>query len=469
LKRETIDLSQERNLVSLLVNNKTYADTIMPILSEKNLEAPYSKLICQWVREYYEVYKDVPKSSIQDIYELKKSHIEEDSTLESVGEFLVSLSEEYDESNYSNIQYFIDSGEAYIKTCNLKAFNEKLSALVNQGKLSEAEQSIANYKQAGICKDRGVDIFNDTDRIRQAYEETQSSILTIPGDLGTLLGKFYRGDVSIFLGAFKSGKSFALQMLSEYGAEQGLRVLHINLEISESQLIKRFWSSLVGEPDKPGIYQVPYFRADREPTDVIDPNTQYVVSYKPREYKGVTFDDIPKTKQGLALRYKGGSIRLFSLPAESTGILELESLLDNLQYYDHFVPDILAIDYPALLNGKMYGREPRFILDGIYKNLRRIAQERHMHITAASQAGRNSLEGEEIGAINAAEGVAIIAHGAKVISIYHTQEELENQIVNVKIDIDRAGIGSYDTVVGIQNLKCGKFCIDSRFKSRIGG
>jgi hypothetical protein len=469
LKRETIDLSRERNLIILLINNKEFTEAILPILAEKNLEAPYSKLLAGWVREYWDTYHDVPKSSIQDIFELKRAHIEEDSTLETVGEFLKSLSEEYDPKNYTNVKYFIDNSEDYIKERHLKCHIEKVSALTAQGKLDQAEQEIANYKQPGICKDKGVDIFNDIDRIKKAYEATETSLFSIPGDVGTLLSKFYRGDVSVILGGMKAGKSYALQMLSENAAEQGLRVLHLNLEISEDQLIKRFWSSLIGQPDRPGTYDVPYFQSDREPSEAPSRDAQFIVAHRQQTFAGVSFEDIPKIKQGLALRYKGGAIRLFSLPSASTGIPEVESLLDNLQYYDNFVPDVLCIDYPALLNGKEFGREPRVILDGIYKNLRRIAQERHMHITAASQAGRQSLEGEEIGAINAAESVAIIAHGAKVISIYHTTEELEAGIVNIKVDIDRAGLGSYDTVVALQNLNCAKFCIDSRFKSKVGG
>ena len=73
MKRETISLSQERTLISLLINNKQYAEAIIPILSEKNLESPYAKLTAQWVREYWETYKQPPMSAIQDIYELKNA------------------------------------------------------------------------------------------------------------------------------------------------------------------------------------------------------------------------------------------------------------------------------------------------------------------------------------------------------------------------------------------------------------
>ena len=144
MKRETISLSQERTLISLLINNKQYAEAIIPILSEKNLESPYARLVSQWVREYWETYKQPPMSAIQDIYELKKAHIEDDAVLESVGEFLSSLSEEYNPDDYSNIQYFIDNGEKYVKEQNLKRFAEKIQGLTSTGKLAEAEQCISN-------------------------------------------------------------------------------------------------------------------------------------------------------------------------------------------------------------------------------------------------------------------------------------------------------------------------------------
>jgi hypothetical protein len=469
LKREQIDLSRERTLTTLLINNKEFTEAILPILAEKNLESSYSKLLAGWVREYWDTYHDVPKSSIQDIYELKKAHIDEDSTLESVGEFLVSLSEEYNPDDYSNIQYFIDNGEKYVKERNLKCFAEKIQALTAQGKLIQADGEIANYKQAGIAVEKGISVIRDIDKVKEAFSEDAAPMFTFAGDMGKLLGSFYRGDVSCCLAGAKAGKSLFLQHVAETAAEQGLNVVYINLEMIWKYIIRRFTCSMTFQPEKPGTYQVPYFRPDVEPTEGINENTLWTVSSRDQQFDGVSFDDVEKMRQGFSLRYKGGDIRVFSLPAEGTGPAEIEALLDSLAYYDRFVPDVVVLDYATLMSSKGAGKtEFRHGIDFVYRNLRRIAQERNIHIATAAQANRSSLDGEEIGAGNVGESISIVQHAAKIISLYHTQEETMKGVVNLKVDIDRYK-NSYDTVQAIQFLSASKFCIDSRFSSRTTG
>lgn len=472
MKREQISLSQERSLITLLINNKSYADAILPILSEKNLEAPYSKMIASWVREYYETYKQPPMSAIQDIYELKKAHIEDDAVLESVGEFLVSLSEEYDPDQYNNIQYFIDSGEKYIKERNLKCFIEKLQAMTTQGKLVQAESEISNYRQMGTYIENGISVVKDFDKMKEAFSEDSTSLFTFAGDIGKLLGSFYRGDVSCALGAAKSGKSLFLQQVAETAAEQGLNVVYINLEMIWKYIIRRFGCSMNFQTEKRGIYQVPYFRPELEPGQVPDENTIWTVSSREQEFEGMNsvFDNLEKVKQGFSFRYKGGDIRVFSLPAEGTGPAEIEALLDSLAYYDKFVPDLLIVDYATLLSARGAGKTTEFRhgIDYVYRSLRRIAQERNIHIATAAQATRSALDGEEIGASNVGESVSIVQHSAKIISLYHTQEEISRGVVNLRIDCDRYQ-NIYDTVQAIQFLSASKFCIDSRFSSRTTG
>jgi hypothetical protein len=469
LKRETVDLSRERNLITLLINNKEFTEAILPILAEKNLESSYSKLLAGWVREYWDTYHDVPKSSIQDIFELKRAHIEEDSTLETVGEFLKSLSEEYDPKSYTNVKYFIDNSEDYIKERNLKCFVEKVSALTSQGKLIAAESEVSNYKQVGIVGDTGISVIHDIDKIKEAFAEDDESVFTVAGDLGELLGDFYRGDVSVALSQAKGGKSLYLQMLSEVAAEQGNRVLVINLEMIWKYVVRRYRHSLTFQPKFPGIYSVPYFQPDREPGEAIDENVSWTVAHRDQQFTGVNFDDLEKIQNGLSLRYRSGDIKVMSLPAEGTGISDIEALLDNLLYFGKFAPDVLVLDYASLLSPKGVGKQEfRHGIDYIYRGLRRIAQERNIHIATAAQANRSSFDGEEIGSSNVGESISIIQHAAKIVSLYHTPEELANGTVNVKVDIDRYK-NTYDSVVCLQFLEASKFCIDSRFKSKMGG
>ena len=69
---------------------------------------------------------------------------------------------------------------------------------------------------------------------------------------------------------------------------------------------------------------------------------------------------------GLSMRYRGGDIRLFTLPAESTTPQTMEALLDNLAYFDNYVCDLLVIDYAVLLNGIGSGSREKRIPDRLH-------------------------------------------------------------------------------------------------------
>ena len=238
--------------------------------------------------------------------------------------------------------------------------------------------------------------------------------------------------------------------------------------MAEKKFIQRFAQSIYYNTDIECDLQIPKFHSELEPGQEPDSNTTYTVVHVPRHFTGINEDNLPEMTPGLSMRYRGGDIRLFTLPAESTTPQTMEALLDNLAYFDNYVCDLLVIDYAVLLNGIGSGSREKRIPDRLY-TIETITyiQEKNIHIATVTQAGRQALSGAEIGASDIGESISIVAHAAKVVSLYATEEERQNGVVHIKKDIDRYGTLVYDTVIGLQCLPLCKFCIDSRFASKV--
>ena len=464
---QSIDLSRERKLVTLSIMHKTFAERVLPVVNPTILESPYATIVLTWCKDYFDRYKDVPGNTIQDIYETHRTSVD-DEALDNVYNFIKSLSASYDEADYNNIDYYIAEALTYIDICSGRVLLSRAENFLSSGKMEQFKQTLSQYKDVAQPTVKGVSIIHDTNELVNAFIEDNESLFRVYGALGELLGDFYRGDVSVAQGGMKSSKSFFLQMISETAASQGKKVVHINLEMADKQQKKRFAQSLFYNTDKPKTIQIPKFHSELEPGQEPDSNTTYTVVHVPRHFTGINEDNLPEMTPGLSMRYRGGDIRLFTLPAESTTPQTMEALLDNLAYFDNYVCDLLVIDYAVLLNGIGSGsREKRIQIDYIYRNLRRIAQEKNIHVATVTQAGRQALSGAEIGASDIGESISIVAHAAKVVSLYATEEERQNGVVHIKKDIDRYGTLVYDTVIGLQCLPLCKFCIDSRFASKV--
>lgn len=467
MKTETVDLTRERKLVTLAIMNQQFAQRVLPVVNPATLESAYASTVITWCKDYFEHYKKAPEQTIQDIFDTHKATVEDD-TIDNVHSFLKSLSVDYDPADYNNIDYYITEALNYVDVCNGRSLIVRAENYLNTGRMEQFKQALTTYKDVAQPTVKGVSVIYDTDELGNAFMEDNESLFTVYGALGALLGNFYRGDVSVAQGGMKSSKSFFLQMLSETAASQGKKVVHINLEMAEKQQKKRFAQSIHYNTDKPCDVLMPKFHSELEPGQEPDENTTYTVIHNTRHFTGINEDNLPVMTPGISMRYKGGDIRLFTLPAESTTPQTMEALLDNLAYFDNYVCDLLVVDYAVLLNGIGSGsREKRIQIDYIYRNLRRIAQEKNIHIATVTQAGRQSLSGAEIGASDIGESISIVAHAAKVVSLYATEEERQKGIVHVKKDIDRYGSLVYDTVIGLQCLPLCKFCIDSRFASKV--
>jgi len=449
----------------LIIMDDMVAQKLLPIITGKSLRAPYSKHILEWVKEYYNVYGTAPREAIQDIYEQKKSHMRDGEASSAVGDFLESLSDEYDPSNYTNMEFHVKDCESYIRENNLRDFSSKLDGLIQVGEVDKAEALIGSYERTGIPVNQGVSLVRDIREMSRAFYEEATPLFTLDGDLGKMIGPYYRGDLSSILAPMKMGKSWALLYIAECAMKAGLKVVFLNLETRDFELRKRAWKSLRWCPDTSGVVSIPQFLPDVEPNTIITPETTYRVSYQNVQKQGADFSDIPMLEKELLMRYRGGDVRYITLPSNATTIADLEAILDNLTYYDNFEADVVIVDYADLLFSSE--RDYRQKLNDIWLNIRRIAQERNIHVATVSQTNRSGMSGAELEAEQVAEDARKIAHISSLVGLYASNTEKEHGIINAKLMVSRYRRETFDTCTVLQCLDIGRFYVDSCMKKLV--
>ena len=468
MKRTTIDLSAEKALVSLAIMNTDFLTKIAPILKPIQLQSSYSRIVTEWVLEFFESYRRAPEGTIQDIYERKKSTVRDEDALESIAEFLSNLSDEYDPERYTNLEFFVDASKEYIRRCGLETFETKLRSCIQAGELDKADQLVGLYHQVDIPNDHGISIIHDHDEIRKAFTDSMTPLFRFPGALGKVCGNFYRGDVSGWMAYQKGGKSYGLIHSAEEAMRWGAKVVFISLEMRKAEAIQRCVMSLQGKPAFDRTVRYASFHPELEPGASITDGTTYSIVHEEMERTAVDLDNLDKLEAEWKMRTGGGDIRFFFLPAETTSIEQIDAILDNLMYYQNYVADMVVIDYADLIGGGKQ-KEYRHNIDDIYKNLRRMAQERNIHVMTASQASASdgASKGEGIGADNFAEDKRKGAHAAKYFGIYATPDERSQCISHVKSIVDRYEPETYDHAIILNCYPIGRFCLDSKLSKQV--
>jgi hypothetical protein len=466
LKAKEIDASIERQIVTYAITSTRFLRDIFVALKPEHLKSSYAKIVVGWVIEYYKEYREAPGKHIQDLYTKNSRSIRDEEDTELVSEFLLRLSNQYKEgttpTDKDNIDFILKNAITYLKLQAVDNLRTSLElCLLNKDPL-KAEGEIAKFRRVETPRDKGVSMFEDSVSVTTAFLEEEDTLFKFPGVLGDEVGVFSRGDLIAYLAAAKRGKSWWEWYTALIGVYHGFRAVFFNLEMTRNQVVRRAWTSLTGMPRRrkenqvKRIIQVPSFSKDDEE------DALWKVVVKEKEVNTIDLSKVFAKQKSFRRQFRSGNIRIFSFPAYSATVNDLQATLENLEYYDNFIPDIIVVDYADLIvpTGNFRG-EYRQQLDEIWKSLRRIAQERNALVVTASQAGRAAFTADA-GEKDVAEDIRKIAHVAKLISINQSKSERDVGMVRVRQLVERDDRIGGRLVAVLQCLDTGQVCIDSR-------
>jgi hypothetical protein len=160
-----------------------------------------------------------------------------------------------------------------------------------------------------------------------------------------------------------------------------------------------------------------------------------------------------------------GKVHLAAFPENSLSTAEMFSYMNNLEYYDDFIPSMIINDY-ADKNKWPIARDPRNSIGQIWADHKRMAQEKHALVVTASQSN-TERSGKKVGKSSWAENIEKRRKLDLGIGLNQSDEDYERGIVWAVIDKMRHGdkVVTFQIAV-LQALQIGRPYIDSCFVSK---
>jgi replicative DNA helicase len=498
-RREVNNTIEERILVGLIVSDKFCRD-IFHILKPEYFVVPYVKIVVRWCIEYYNQYKLAPQAHIQDIFTTEQTKLkEEDATI--ISSFLERLSEQFEQEESLNVDYLLDKAFLYFKRKALELTAERITSNLELNNIEKAEEELKNFKSVS----KEMSPFTDpmTEAAVKKYianlQDRSNILFRLPGALGNMIGDFKRDTLLGVLSPAKRGKTFWLLEIAIQAYLEGKKVLFVSLEMSEDQILGRFYKRLtaLGDTSKEYIYpafdckknqdntcrkkdrtcKVGLLVGDKKPLqENFDfSKSDYEICIACRGKKdfavGNWFTTMKRDKsttriltrqiKALGKIYKD-NFRLISYPSFSANVPKIKWHLADLEESFGFVPDVICIDYADILapeDTRQVGRER---LDETWKMLKNLADTKHCLVATASQSNRGSFSKRSVTQVDIAEDIRKVAHVNYMISLNQTPEEKNESVIRVGLIAERDGMfDEYKHALVLQQLTLGQVCLDS--------
>ena len=463
LGKRMVDLSTEKMIITGMIVSQQFCRETMRFMKLEYFKNDFIKTIAKWVSQYYKDYKTNPYKDIQNIF-IKNQQYLSDEEGELISTLLQEISNQY-ENQKINIEYLIDQAFKYYATEDYTIRAENVENLLAKGDVKGADkqfrEAVSFHRQSSDWEDPF-----SADSVKKVFSQKQS-FFKFGGQLGEFLGEFLKGWLVGITGPFKRGKTFFLQEFGIIGVISGLNVVFFSLEMSTKQMFERVYKRITGTGSDNMIFPIFDCVSNQDDTcsrkervnqirllnpdggkPTWNPNMAYRVcswcrENDPQSYIKATwkeeiikpeFDFINVSKRvGAFNRMHKNSFKIKSYPRFSASVADLEADLEELKFYEGFIPDLIIVDYADILkpeNPNLVGVEKE---DQTWMNLGRMAMERHCLLVTGTQATRGALDAKNVGSKHTARWIGKLGHVDVMLSLNQTEEEKEEGRMRIGI------------------------------------
>lgn len=459
-KRKKVNTKIEENIITGLIVSDQFIREVRPILRIDFLQIPYARTVARWCIEYFDKYEKAPNTTIQDLYSGNADNLDEDQS-ELISDFLANISDEYEKEEGFNTQYMLDQSELYLKKRKLELLNNDISGAIEVGDIEKAEAHVGSFTRITRHSGSGIDLLTDNNALEEAMNFEDEVLFRFPGDLGDLIGDYCRGDLIAVAAPPKRGKTWWMEEIALRALWAKLKVLFISLEMLPRQLIRRMYQNLLSELAREGDpreVEIPYFTRNNE------------IDYIYKKKKGLNLFKVKRKAQALQIMIKTGRLKIKCYPAYSANVGDIKTLLDNYEYYEDFIPDVMVVDYADILAPEIgASRDYRHIIDGTWKGLRGVAQTRNNLVVTGSQTNKSTFS-KDTEQDDIAEDSRKLAHVSSMMALNQSIEDKRKGVMRIRMLAERFSQFQVDTeVVVLQQLALGKPFLDSRWKKLVEG
>lgn len=380
--------SFQEKLVKAILYDRPFANQMTEVLDVSYLELKYLQAFTQLVFDYKSKYEVHPTLSI--MASVVRTEMEDYSEVvqKQVRDLLVRIKTEDIDSE--DIGYVKEKALDFCRKQKLKEAILKSVNLLQSSSFEQISKVINDAMLLGESNDFGHEFVED---FEERYEKVVRGPITTGWDEIDEITKGGLGkrELGVVIASTGSGKSMALVHFGTRALAKGNTVIHYTLELADRVVGQRYDSCVTG------------FQLNRLHTQ--------------KDLVKQTILHIP------------GQLIIKEYPTKSASVRTIENHLERLRQRG-INPDMIIVDYADLLRPEKNGfnnQELRHGLEGIYEDLRGLAQKYDVPVVTASQTNRSGVNAEVITMESISEAFNKCFVADFICSIARTKEDkMEN-------------------------------------------
>ena len=369
---------QLKILASLWLDSHTFS-TYQDVIRPKYFTNFIHVDICRILFNYYDKYKSAPTLDVlvEEVSELCNKSKRKQQLLT---DYLACV-EKMATIRLDDLDYIKDKILSFGKRQALvDAVLESANILEREPETQygKIEQMVKTALLVGEnANDLGINIFENIEERFLSYANEDDVIERISTGidmLDTVLGGgLGRTEMGVIVAAPGRGKTTTLVSIGAAAIESGYNALHVSLENNEKQIARNYDVRLLQK------------------------NKSYISSNVDKAL--IAMLNIQK--------YRKGELRIKKYPTKTATVKTIRALLDKYKTVQQFVPDVVIVDYGAILKSSISYSDKRNAIESNYEELRALADEYNVALWTAAQGNRGALSKKVVTMSDLAECFAI--------------------------------------------------------------
>jgi replicative DNA helicase len=386
--------SFQSKVVSALITDSKFLDTISEIATPKFFENDANKWIVGEILDYHSDYK---KSPTLDVFKSQLSKVENEILKKTVVDQLKHI---YTQVGNVDLEYIKNEFTNFCINQNLKGVILQSVDLLKAGSYDRIKELVDKAMKVGIENDLGHDYLLDFDE--RSTDEKRDTVPTNWKPINDLMdGGLGPGELGVVVAPSGVGKTWILTAMGAAAVRAGLSVVHYTMELSEHYVGARY---------------------------------DTVFTHIPSAQLKEKTEEVKQKIKGLR-----GKLLIKYYPPKGVSVKKLQAHIEKMVAAGNR-PDLIIVDYADLLLSHSNKTDSTYAEQGgVYIDLRGMGGELGIPIWTASQTNRSAIDSEVIEADKIADSYAKVMNADFIMSWSRKSKDKLNNTARAHVMKNRFG------------------------------